>query len=218
MKKVIFCLLALLILSACNANKNEKIQAFWLWFDKNKSHFEELTHHNKNAKLTALVEQLRQIDGGLSAEVSTDLKQLIISAGGDTSKFNLVQEIVRTAPSLEDWDVTAFRQPAIEDFTLQFEDITLTPSELYFLPVEDNDKLDIIVYGIGLGKYDYKKLTHYGLLMLDKVMGEYNSAKLVRYYDFKDIADVKKSEDLIPLNEINDYVEAFHAVRGDKSI
>jgi hypothetical protein len=54
--------------------------------------------------------------------------------------------------------------------------------------------------------------------MLDKVMGEYNVATKVRYYDFKDLEEVKNSEDLIPLSEINDFIEAFYADAKEKTI
>jgi hypothetical protein len=199
-------------------NRQEEIRAFWQWFDSHKEGFEDLINENQKARMNVLIQKLHAIDDELSVEISADIQELVISAEGDTTKFALVEEIVRQAPPLENWDVTAFRQPRLEDFTLQYEDMELTPSELYFLPVEDHDQLDIIVYGIGFRQYDYPKLAHYGMIMLDKVMGEYNVATKVRYYDFKDLEEVKNSEDLIPLSEINDFIEAFYADAKEKTI
>lgn len=219
MRKYVWYIILVIMICSCNhRSREESIHAFWQWFDSHKQQYEQLTQDNQEASLTILIEKLHEIDSELSVEISSEIQEIVISAEGDTAKFALVEEIVRQAPPLEEWDVTAFRQPRMEDFTLQYEDIELTPSELYFLPVEDHDQLDIIVYGIGFRAYNYNKLAHYGMIMLDKVMGEYNVATKVRYYDFKDLQDVKNSEELIPLMEINDFIEAFHADSKEKNI
>lgn len=220
MRKGLLYIISLLCICACQnkTNKDEKIQAFWQWFDSHKHEFENLSADNQEAHINLLLEKLQQIEPGLSVEISGEVQEIIISAEGDTTKFALVEEIVSKAPPLEEWDVTAFRQPSLEDFTLQYENIELTPSELYFLPVEENDKLDIIVYGLGFREYNYNKLAHYGMIMLDKVMGEYNAATKVRYYDFKDLEEAKNSDDLVPLLQINDYIEAYHAEVKEKTI
>jgi hypothetical protein len=219
MQKNLLCIISLLWLCACtNKSREERIQAFWQWFDTNKEQYENLTPENQSAKLNILIDKLHDIDSELSVEISAEIQEIVISAEGDTSRFALVEEIVRKAPPLEEWDVTAFRQPKLEDFTLQYEEITLTPSELYFLPVENNNQLDIIIYGVGFSKYNYNKLAHYGMIMLDKVMGEYNVAAKVRYYDFKDLNEAKNSDSLIPLSELNDFIEAFYADSKEKNI
>jgi hypothetical protein len=218
MRKGLLYLVTLLWICSCSRSREERIHTFWQWFDSHKHQFENLTADNQEAKINVLLKKLQEIEPDLSVEISALSQEIIISAEGDTTKFALVEEIVSKAPPLEEWDVTAFRQPRMEDFTLQYENIELTPSELYFLPVEENDKLDIIVYGIGFREYEYNKLAHYGMIMMDKVMGEYNAATKVRYYDFKDLGEVKNSEDLIPLMEINDFIEAYHAEVKEKTI
>jgi hypothetical protein len=220
MRKSLYYILCLLCISACHSKttKETNIQAFWQWFDSHKHEYEEADEGDQDAKIKVLLEKLQQIEPGLSVEISAELQEIVISAEGDTAKFALVEEIVRKAPPLEEWDVTAFRQPRLEDFTLQYENIELTPSELYFLPVEENEQLDIIIYGMGFRQYNYPKLAHYGMIMLDKVMGEYNAATKVRYYEFKDLEEAKNSDDLIPLMQINDYIEAYHAEVKEKTI
>jgi hypothetical protein len=71
---------------------------------------------------------------------------------------------------------------------------------------------------MGFRQYNYNKLAHYGMIMLDKVMGEYNAATKVRYYDFKDLEEAKNSDDLVPLMQINDFIEAYHAEVKEKTI
>jgi hypothetical protein len=221
-KRIVYLLFVLAVSYACTntskTNRKEKIRVFWQWFDSHKQEYASLTADNQEAKINTLLEKLQEIEPGLSVELSAEVQEIVISAEGDTAKFALVEEIVGSAPPLDEWDVTAFRQPRQEDFTLQYGDIELTPSELYFLPIEENEQLDIIVYGLNFRQYNYNKLAHYGMIMMDKVMGEYNAATKVRYYEFKDLEEAKHSDDLIPLLQINDYIEAYHADPKEKNI
>lgn len=163
------------------------------------------------------MEQLHQIGEGLSIELSNEtngIRELVISAEGDMDKFPLVKEVVAKAPAIVGWKIIAFRQPAAEDFTLEYENVQLTPSELYFVPVVENNFLDILIFGKGFKNYDFETLAHYGLIMLDNVMGEYNSVMKVRHYDFVDLEEVADPSQLRPLPEINAFLEDFYQNRN----
>lgn len=192
--------------------KADKIDAFWNWFVQNKKQYESL-EDDQDERLDVLSELLNKVESGLSIEISNDSMEthgIIISAEGDIDKFPIVKEIVAKAPFIAGWKVTAFRQPAMEDFTLEYEDIQLTPSQLYFEPVIEENALDIIIYGYGFKKHDFNELMHYGLIMLDNVMGEYNCVTKVRHYDFLDLEEAEDLEDLRPLPEINAFLEDFY--------
>ncbi len=132
---------------------------------------------------------------------------MTISPEGDRDKFEIVKLIVQKAPTIKGWKIIAFRQPIGFDFTLEYQDIRLTPSELYFFPIRDKESLDIIIYGKGFNKYDSNTLAHYGLIMMDNVLGEYDCVTKIRHYDFRDISELFDTGDLIPLTEIRSYIE-----------
>ena len=83
----------------------------------------------------------------------------------------------------------------------------MTPSELFFFPIRDEESLDIIIYGKGFKEHDFNTLAHYGLIMMDNVLGEYDCVTKIRHYDFKDISDLSDNDDLIPLTELRSYID-----------
>lgn len=224
------CLLAaLLALAACNQPTTQdaqapttqpvanRIQAFWQWFEDNKTQYEHIKP-GEEPPLDLLLEHLTDLEPGLAAEISaqpnTDsLLELTISAEGDVRKFPLVEQIVAEAPPIKGWKVIAFRQPAPYDFTLQKGHLRLTPAELFFEPIATQDSLDIIVYGQDFGKKDPDTLALYGHIMLDNLMGEYNSAKRVRHYEFRDLSAARRQSDLSPLQDINKFLDDYYQRR-----
>ena len=79
---------------------------------------------------------------------------------------------LKKAPKIVGWKFIAFRQPLGFDFTLEYQGIKLTPSELFFFPIRDEESLDIIIYGKGFKEHDFNTLAHYGLIMMDNVLGD----------------------------------------------
>jgi hypothetical protein len=192
--------------------KADKIQKFWKWFDLNKEKFEDMDEE-RDEKLDQMLGQLHKIKAGLSVEISNNkqgTREITISAEGDIDKFPIVKEIVAGAPVIQGWVAIAFRQPTPVDFTLEIADLRLTPSELYFVPLIEKDALDILIIGEGFNAYDFEMLGHYGLIMLDNLMGEYNSVTKVRHYDFLDLDEVEDTSELRPLLQINSFLEQFY--------
>ncbi len=191
-------------------NKKDPIESFWNWFTKNKDKLHKIDDSNKDEVLNEILSQLRKVQTELSIEVSREdngIREMTISPEGDRDKFEIVKSIVKKAPKLDGWEVTAFRQPMGFDFTLNYQNISLTPSELFFFPIRENGSLDIIIYGKDFKEYDFNTLAHYGLIMMDNVLGEYDCVTKIRYYDFKDISELKNTNDLIPMTEILNYIE-----------
>ena len=196
--------------------KTDKIIAFWNWFGQNKALFENLDD-DREGKMDILLKEIHKIETGLSYEISNEyegMREIVISAEGDIDKFPIVKEIVSKAPQIEGWRAVAFRQPMIENFTLEYEDMRLSPSEMFFCPVIEDNALDIIVFGKDFKKYDMDVLSHYGLILLDNVMGEFNCVTKVRHYDFQDLEDLEDDNDVRPLNEINDFIDHFYMNRN----
>lgn len=188
----------------------KRISAFWAWFDSYKRDIDDATppqeHH-----LDAILEHLGSIEPGLAVELSgreDGVKEITISPDGVRERFQIVEQIVSQAPSMEGWEVIAFRQPVGGDFSLRCGDLELTPSELYFQPIEEDGALDVIVYGHGFGDQDGDELSYHGLIMIDNLIGEYDCVMHVRYYDFQELPDEADREGLLPLSQLAAFIDA----------
>ena len=120
----------------------------------------------------------------------------------------MVEQIVSQAPSMQGWEVVAFRQPIKADFSLECGDLELTPSELFFQPFEEDGALDIIVYGQGFSEQEEDQLSYHGLILIDNLIGEYDCVTQVRHYDFQELPDEQEREGLRPLSQLPSFIEA----------
>lgn len=226
--KTILLQSAILILICCSAKAKQedmptartedKIDIFWKWFIQNKAIFETLPEQGPelDERLDLIISQLRKIEDGLAIEISREfqgVRDIVISAEGDRSKFGIVQDIVAKAPKIDKWTVTAFRQRSGDGFILRVGDMEFDPSKMYFDPLIDGDSLDVVVYAEKLSKHDYNEAAYFGLITLDNVLGEYDCVMKVRHYDFRDTKELPKKHDLKHLSELPKFVDDFHSAR-----
>lgn len=198
--------------------KKDKIDTFWTWFVENKKSFEQIDSTNRDEKLNLILAKVHNIEGGLSIEISKEtegIRELTISPEGDRGKFQIVKDIVNKVPKIPGWTVVAFRQPLNFDFSLEYEDITFRPSEMFFHPLINDDSLDLIIYAKNISRHDENKVTLYGLITMDNLLGEYDCVIKVRHYDFQDLDEEKDKSKLKPLTELKAFVADFHKARNN---
>lgn len=191
----------------------DPIEAFWKWFAENKSKFEKNPDVEPAPDLNPILTQLRSISDGLSVEVSREIngvRDLVISANGARAKFPIVQRIVEKAPAIEGWTITPFRQRANIAFVLESPSIRLATNEMKFEPLLDNGEIDVIVYAKDVAGLDKDVLNHFGMVVIDNVLGEYDSVMKVRQVDFQDQSKVRDEEQLKPLLELPKFVDDFY--------
>ena len=201
-------------------NKKDPIESFWQWFVKNKAVFEDLPQESLSEyvhrQLDLVGEQLRQVSDGLLIEVSKNaegLRDLTITAEGDTEKFEIIRKIVEAAPPIPGWTITAFRQRMPKGCVLEAGTIKYNVEEMFFEPFIDGNEFDVLVYAENLADVDEQKAFHFGMVLMDNLLGEYDSALSVRRYGFRDIRDAENEGSLRPLNELPEFVDEFHRNR-----
>ncbi len=190
-----------------------KIDKFWNFFVYNKSEFENSTEHDAAEKLNFLLENLNEVETNLAIELSREVngvRELIISPEGNKEKFEIVQRIIDHAPKINGWSFVAFRQPVEYDFTLNHEDLKFTPSEMFFEPLIEGDKLDLIIYINNIKSYDFDTVAFFGLITMDNFLGEYDCVMKVRHYDFVDLEEATNKSKLKPFSELRLFVKEFH--------
>lgn len=193
--------------------KKDPIENFWQWFTENEFQFDNLTQENVKEKLDLIGNHLRKISDGLVVEVSKNhegFRDLTISAEGDKEKFPIVREIVDKAPQIRGWTVTAFRQRANIAFILETDSIKYNTAEMFFQPLIEGDEFDLIVYAENLKDVDEKTAFHFGMIVMDNLLGEYDSVMKVRRYDFRDLNQADDKSKLKPLTESPKFVDDFY--------
>ena len=88
------------------------ISEFWAWFDSYRGGMSEATLP-QDQHLEEIVERIGRIEPELAVELSSredGVKEITISADGVRERFPIVEQIVSQAPSMEGWEVIAFRQ------------------------------------------------------------------------------------------------------------
>jgi hypothetical protein len=83
--------------------QDDHIREFWQWFKEEKTLFETMTDDTYSERLNLILQHLHLVSNGLAVEVSKEfhgVRDIIISAEGDTSKFQIVKNIVATAPKI----------------------------------------------------------------------------------------------------------------------
>ena len=190
------------------------IGIFWNWFSNNETRLFDYDDNNAGETMKEIHKNLNQVEDGLGFEISKIIdnkRQIEISAEGNIKNFDLIKRIVAEAPVLDKWKIVAFRQPSADGFILKFDEFELDTFKLFFLPVEQDDDIDIVIYGENFKEYNEQKLAQYGFIMVDNLLGEYDTVIKVRYFDFKDISTVDNKEDLNPLEDLPDYIQWYYS-------
>ncbi len=195
----------------------KKTKAFWDWFEKNNAGFLFITEVDADEQqrlLTQLLDKLHKYCDKLWFEIggfADGTKELIITAEGDTAYFDKVTELIDSAPYVEHWEFIAFNPPMGVDFNVNFEDIELIPSEMWFLPLENPKSPYLIAIRICTDNFlqikDNESLEPALYKMLDIVLGEKSFALDVNYIEIDDLPENPIAEGLIQLSELPAYVD-----------
>lgn len=146
--------------------------------------------------------------------------QLIITANGNPEYFIKVDEVVASAPQLQDWKFTAFVQPSHDYDELEqgldkpylFQDITLKASELKFVPFEydGHKKIDMIVYLKNYTLYSHNKnLLQLIYFMMQDLLGEKILNEHINFVELAQMPDDGNNE-LIHLYDLQLYIDQLN--------
>jgi hypothetical protein len=190
-------------------------EQFWNWFKENEAKFYFLgqvdDHDSREALLDELMLHIHGYCDELYFEVGglPDEKQdLIITAQGKSDFFPKVDSLVDAAPSLEHWNIIAFK-PAVGEGIIEYNDIRLDSGTMFFIPLENPKEPQSIGIRVYTDNYDdsrIKEFRYATYLVLDDVLGEKSFALDIDYVDVKATPPIAERESLIELNRLPSYV------------
>ncbi|MBC8044782.1 MAG: hypothetical protein IAF08_15195 [Rhizobacter sp.] len=182
--------------------KKSKEATFWDWFSKNSDkyfHFEK----NQNTIFPKLKTELEKIHPDLTFEFSSILhdgtREFVVSADGIKSVFPLVTDLVKQAPIIPRWKIRAFRQPRREITQLTYQSLTINFEDVFFRYAKDNGKVGLELNIRGF--YESPEWNAAAFILLDNVLGEYDTEMSLSYIDKKAL-DENEVGNLFPIKAL----------------
>ncbi|MGN6439296.1 MAG: hypothetical protein ACTHMM_22330 [Agriterribacter sp.] len=191
---------------------------FWQWFIDNQFEYlylNDIDTQKKEFLLESFLNSLHEYCDHLYFQISndpySDIKEIIISAEGDTKYFEKVETLVNAAPPMKEWKVIAFKQPMGVSFVTEYEGLLLDPKEIWFLPLNNAKQPTMIGVRICIKDYtpqEENKFKNGMYQVLDHILGEKARATLIDYFDIDNLLkyDIKK-DGLIELFELPEYIK-----------
>jgi hypothetical protein len=177
----------------------KEVASFWTWF----------TSYTRSAVVDAdaIRRRLKKLCEDIDVEICQDVSgqyEFIITANWTKDLFPVVEDIVKLAPVIPGWTISAFRPRGVFGKTFMFDDAVHQTDEVFFIPYTDGFELAIRIFVVG----DAPELRSAAFPMISTLLGEYDSLTKVRYYDFGLIEDVDV-DDLRHISELPQCVDGF---------
>ena len=182
------------------------IQDFWSWFQSRCDYIYQNLELDTDNIAFDITEHLKAINDDLEFEIPLDvegkLRELIISADGQIELFDLVSNIVKNAPFMKQWKITAFR-PRLHQRNqiIDLDGISMDYHDVFFDYEVDLEGIKMFVYLNGYTGKD-NRFVHLYFLLLDSLIGEYDSVKYItstEVFKLESKKDLKSFPDLIEI-------------------
>jgi len=188
-------------------------RVFWNWFEQNETRL--LTFEtDRETILDEISEKLSAYREGIVFEISTEAdgkREFIVSADGLEELFPAVETLVASAPKLERWSIIAFR-PRMDNyarFRLDYEGMTIDPSQLWIQYGVDEGKFDLVIFHPQCNEDNRTFLINGTYILLDAALGEYHVVKGIRYIDHEQLPSSPEEEGLRPFSELRTIFDKY---------
>lgn len=206
--------------------KRRKAQAFWDWFS---GAAEQLARDHDavvagkagpEPLIEPVAKRLNAYHKGLAHEIGQDadgVYDLVISANGIKDRIDAVTALVRAAPDIDGWKVTAFRpRKAGGDFLLRMGGEEFHAENVFYRLGETSGGLcDIeILFGAGFDAPD-GALIGPAFLIMDSVIGEYDVMTKIGQVAARTVKPADDMRDYAPIAALADDLDARFPERAN---
>ncbi|MBW1296284.1 DUF695 domain-containing protein [Aquimarina litoralis] len=187
---------------------------FWKWFEQNEKKFHQVIKNQGNInavffdRLTPKLNELKDGFWFLVGMSDEDTAELILTADGVIKNIVFVEELVSAAPSMDNWKITALKQPSdLKKFGIQMDGYKFDESAMSFYATEHEqmpDEIDITITHKDFNEENKSVMTNGVYLALDNSLGELNSVTTIDNINIINPKDATK--ELIPLEKLQDFL------------
>ncbi len=189
-------------------------QSFWDWFVKNEARFKKVNGTEAaHDFLNELIEQLKPFNPWLKAlagPYDDDRYELIITADGDIALFSQVEELVKVAPPVKGWLITAHKPPlGAETMTIEMHGYSFGADNLSFYAVNDEgypDEINIVMVHPDFNEKEEENFNAGCQIFLQNALGELQTATIIDSLDVRGAPAADEEIELIPVTKLHDYL------------
>jgi len=187
---------------------------FWKWFQANEKLFFEVLKEERNIEenfFDQLSQKLNELKDGywfLAGMYDENTAELVLTADGVIKNIFFVEEIVRSAPEIARWKITALK-PAldIKDVNIEMADYKFNKDKINFYSNENSDypdEIDITIVYDDYTEKDKDSIANGIYIFLDNFLGELNFATAID--NLKIIPKDKSEKEIIPIEKLTDFL------------
>jgi hypothetical protein len=154
-----------------------KAERFWTWFARESGRFSVASGYSEAMfdEITAEVQRYSKgvhvmLGGGSNGE-----RELVLTTEGNPDYIDAVRDLVRAAPEIPGWTVTAFKPPQGFEFAIRIIERDIDATTLRFRRAPDLDSEDGLGIEVFFPDYDPKQeeaFTFAAYIILDMGLGE----------------------------------------------
>lgn len=187
---------------------------FWNWFQTNEKNFFKVIKNQGNVErdffdiLSSKLNQLRDGYWFLAGMYDNTTAELVLTADGVYKNIVFVEELVQSAPKMDNWKITALK-PAlnINDVHISMDELKFSKENLYFYSNDHPkypDEIDITIIHTDY-KEDLKNpITNGVYIFMDNYLGELDAVTTIDSMQI--IGKDKAEKELIPIDKLKDFL------------
>jgi hypothetical protein len=187
---------------------------FWNWFVQNEQKFYKVIKDQGNINkvfFDKLAPKLNELKDGfwfLAGMFEDNTAELILTADGVIKNIAFIEELVESAPKMNNWKITALKQPsALNQFGIEMDGYKFDESKMNFYSTDHKsmpDEIDITITHQDFNEENRAIITNGVYLALDNSLGELNSVTTIDNVNIINQKDATK--ELIPLEKLKDFL------------
>ena len=187
---------------------------FWDWFLLNEKKFHKVVKNQGNIKrdffdkLTPKLDELKDGFWFLTGMFDNETAELILTADGVIKNIVFVEDLVRSAPKMSNWKITALKRPFdLSESGIEMEGFKFGESEMSFYSTIHEtmpDEIDITITHKDFCEENKATITNGVYLSLDNFLGELHSVTSI---DNVNIINPKNAtQELVPFSKLKDFL------------
>lgn len=187
---------------------------FWNWFTQNAQSFfvkiqsGDNINNELSKKLAPILSEFKDGFFFIAGMANENTAELIFTPDGVVKNVVFVEELVKAAPSIPNWNFTALK-PAFKNtnISIQMGQYSFDQNTLSFYPIEDKnhpDEIEIVIVHNQYKEEDKATILNGVLVYLDNYLGELYSITTI---DHITVVSLEQAEQgLIPITKLKSYL------------